>query len=96
VPRPYCISPVEIESKYIDLPNIKKGGFFMERIRGVSLDFKEGDIQPLMEEASKVVNSIEKNVGFRISSFYKLYPRNVMYNEKNNGIVLIDFGHWEF
>jgi hypothetical protein len=60
VPKPYGIFPVEIESRYIDSANREVGGFFMERIHGASLDMVEGDITPLMKEASNIVASIEK------------------------------------
>jgi hypothetical protein len=92
VPRPYGIFPVETPKGDFGVNGPEKG-LFMERIHGNNLDELAG-ASKFYPEAREIVRKIELNEGIKISWDYGLHPRNIMYDEKNDRIVLIDFGNW--
>ena len=65
-------------------------------IHGNNLEEISGDITQKMEDCSKIVGEIAKKLGIRISPLYRLYPRNIMQEDKTGRLVLIDFEAWEY
>ncbi|MDH3324074.1 MAG: hypothetical protein OEL89_00385, partial [Candidatus Peregrinibacteria bacterium] len=91
VAHPYNFYPiVDEQNNEIDI----KEGISMERIYGTDLEEMVGNVQDLMEEAASIFKDINKKLGLGIRSWYGLSERNVMFDERRNRVVLIDFGHW--
>ena len=68
--------------------------FRMERIYGTNLEEMWTNIGNLFADAEEIKDSIANNLGIGIRGIYQLALRNVMWNERIQGINLIDFGNW--
>jgi len=71
--------------------------FVMEEIIGHDLSFRgyfQSHIESMMEEAQDLIKSIRKNVGLAPAPLYGLKKVNIMWDEKNDRVVLVDFGNW--
>lgn len=99
VPRPYGIYRIEVSRESGSSFNLN--GFFMEKIHGCDLEkmSEAGEdperIKNLYDEAQGIVGDIGNKTGATIYSDYGLYPRNIMYDERNDRVVLVDFGNWK-
>ncbi len=89
VPKPFGKRPLYVGHDW-ELPMI----FSMERVHGKDLEDITEDKESLMEEAENILKDINKNMGICIPIWYGLNERNVMFDERENRVTLIDFGHW--